>query len=374
MKDSITAIIVNYHTNELTGRALASFLEQECSIPLKAVIIDNSTDKNERDQLSKLGGEQVEVIFSSENIGYGKASNVALTATDSKYILLLNSDAYLQKTSLEKLLKALKMGTNIAAVSPKIYWDDAGTMSLPPIFPVTPFTIAMESLINKSRRLSGVYSTIRRKQTLDYVSSKRIVRQKNLPASAVLLKRDVVEMVGGLFDERFFMYYEDSDLFLRIRKAGYSLLVEPHAMAIHNYNQSGSEAEGCIKARYMLDSRKEFLKKYDKTGIWTCIMKFADSPRKKFGKSDISDVIALHEENRQVPVPLGLTGSWVLELSPNPNMVPSAMLFGEGNKARIDDNLWKWMRPGAYFLRLGGLGVFPENLQYRVVKTVETQR
>jgi hypothetical protein len=177
------------------------------------------------------------------------------------------------------------------------------------------------------------------------------VKVASLSGALVLLKREAVRKAGGLFDPRFFMYFEDTDLSLRLRKAGYSLVLEPRAAAIHEYDQCGKE-EWRVKRSLIDSSYRIFLEKYCRG--WSSRIK----------KIMYGITPAPHGDGKQlaapaltspfvVEVPVALHKRWLFELSPDPSFIPSAGRFGKGPIMDFPEELWALLAPGLYFGRLG---------------------
>ena len=165
-----------------------------------------------------------------------------------------------------------------------------------------------------------------------------------------LLKCACVHEAGGLFDPRFFLYFEDTDLFLRLRRAGFDLLIEPRAGAIHYHDQCGIEDLG-KKRRLMLASMSLFREKHGgtrKRGLAKAIS-YLLPPILNNGatyRHSFSGPFSLE-------IPSGLHKAWLFEWSPNRYFMPSAGRFGTGGQLEFSTLCWNLLSKGQYYGRIG---------------------
>ena len=346
------AIIVNYKRSDLTFQAAQSVLESSSLGPVEVVVVDNSEDNGEAERLRLDLPPAVGLVVSPENIGFGCACNLAFDQIEGEQILLINPDARLLQGCLIRLQQTLSSTRRAGAVSSHILWDEDLKFYLPSSYPSPLF--GLQSLLDRRgphSHISRLLSAIWRYHSIKVWRSKRPVKVKNLSGGLVLLKREAVKRAGGLFDPRFFLYFEDTDLFIRMRKAGYSLLIEPRGRAIHHYNQCGQEEwEG--KRALMARSYRLLSEKYHNplhaliNGVTDHFKAPVTGERGEAMQPDFISPFVL-----KVPAPLHK--GWLFEVSPNPNFIPSAARFGNGPFMDFPDKCWNLLAPGRYFGRLG---------------------
>lgn len=347
------AIIVNYESVDLTLQAVKSVLESESLGPVSVVVVDNSSDPDESHQLRSNLPSSVILRVNARNMGFGFACNQAFREFESDGILLINPDARLLPGCLKQLQKTLFFSRNIAAVSPQLFWDDEQTFYLPPPYPTALFefrtllaTWGSEAWINR------FISFLWRKRSIKLWRSKKPMEVSNLSGGLVLLARAAVEKAGGLFDPRFFLYFEDTDLFLRLRNNGFQLLIEPRAGAIHYYDQCG-QSQWQEKRSLMEKSNALFLEKHEKdwkTSLKKALERF---PRPTMGQKKFNPPV--YKKPFSLKVPPRFQKQWLFEWSPNPDLIPSAARFGAGPEMHFSETFWKLLSPGQYFGRLGGI-------------------
>ena len=158
-------------------------------------------------------------------------------------------------------------------------------------------------------------------------------------------------VAGGLFDPRFFLYFEDTDLFLRMQKAGFGLVVEPRAQAIHHYDQCGKQDLG-QKRSLMAQSRQLFLEKYCRG--WRQRARKMISRIKWFPRGANGSLVPrCFRRPFVIEIPREFQDGWLFEWSPNPNFIPAAGGFGKGPVMKFHRGFWDRLTPGQYYGRLG---------------------
>jgi GT2 family glycosyltransferase len=356
------AIVVNYKVAGLTLRAVQSVLDSASLGQVHVVVVDNSEDKSEAERLRLNLPSGVELLVSPENIGFGRACNLAFEEFPGELILLINPDARLLPGCLLRLQKTLFSAGNVAAVGPRIFWDEESKFCLPPSYPPNLYIFQAVlgpwgSVVNINR----IVSTLWRRYSIKIWRAGQPVKVNNLSGGHVLLKREAVRKAGGLFDPRFFLYFEDTDLFIRLKKAGYTLIIEPRAEVIHHYDQCGRQSLE-EKRAFMSRSHRIFLEKHCK-GWRSIVKKILD----RFNVHVQLDRNQLRVHNFTAPfvlnVPEKLHKGWLFELSPNPDFVPSAGRFGKGSCMDFPEDCWAMLAPGQYFGRLGSPKGIGKNLQ-----------
>jgi GT2 family glycosyltransferase len=351
------AVVVNYQSAPLTLKAVESVLSAASLGPVEVAVVDNSEDEREAVRLRRGLPSMVRLWISPENIGFGRACNQALDGFRGHGILLINPDAKLLPGCLKRLQKTLFSSERAGAVSSHLFWDEGRRFYLPSSYP--PPSLLFQDVLEAappeagiSRFLSGWW----RRHSIKVWGSNRPIRVGNLSGGLVLVKTEAVKAAGGLFDPRFFLYYEDTDLFERMKRAGFTLMVEPRAQAIHNYDQCGQQDLG-RKRSLMAQSRRLFLEKYCRG--WRRGAKKMISGMKWFSR-DAKSGFAPPQFTQPfvLETPNDIQDGWLFEVSPNPSFIPSAGCFGRGPWMEFPEACWRLLAPGQYFGRLGSPSQF----------------
>ncbi len=349
---STLAIIVNYKAAGLTLKAAASVCASASHGPVQVVVVDNSEDADEAAVLARSLPDGVQLIINPENMGFGRACNRVFEDFSDDCILLLNPDARLLPGCLERLQETLFQAQSTGAVSARVFWDDERRFLLPPSLPpelvfAQPFLAAALAHGTIRRLISGLW----RRHAIRVWRSKRPLKASNLSGGLALLKRSAVQAAGGLFDPRFFLYFEDLDLFLRLKKAGYSLVIDPAAEAVHHYDQC-DQRHIEQKRSLMTQSHGVFMEKYSANRLYRGAILLRKLMRPQDSAADRSGSTGF-KAPFELEVPSSLRQSWLFEWSPNPDFIPAMGCFGRGPRMKFSETYWNLMAAGNYFGRLG---------------------
>jgi GT2 family glycosyltransferase len=234
--------IVNWNGGDLLRRCIESITESPPSIPYEIVVVDNaSTDDSVswfRRGVSepKPAAPRTTLIENSENLGFGKANNQVFAYSDAPLLFLLNNDTEVRPGAINSLIATLKSDERIGACGPRLVNPD-GTLQISAWRnPPAAWTILVSGL--RLHRLMP--ASIRGELLLGrYWNHARRRRVGMLSGAAILVKREVIEEVGG-FDERFHMYAEDDEWCLRMSRAGWWLVFDPDGVVMHQGGHGAS--------------------------------------------------------------------------------------------------------------------------------------
>jgi GT2 family glycosyltransferase len=346
------AIVVNYNSALLALKAVESVLAAESLGPVDVVVTDNSDDDEEADRLRRGLPSAVRLQVNPGNIGFGRACNQALEGFEGDAVLLINPDARLLPGCLKRLQETLFSSKRRGAVSSRLFWDEARRFYLPSSYPPPSFLYQdLLETVPPESGVAGLLSAWWRRHSIRVWGADRPIRVANLSGGMVLLKMGAVKAAGGLFDPRFFLYYEDTDLFLRMKRAGFFLVVEPRAGAVHHYDQCGQE--DLARKRTLMDqSRRVFLEKHHRgwrrsaKKMIYCADRFLWHMENEAACSEFTQPFVLK-------TPKEIQKGWLFEVSPNPHFIPSAGCFGKGPVTAFPEACWRLLAPGRYFGRLG---------------------
>lgn len=211
----VLVVIVNYNGGELLGRAVDA-MKRQTFANHRLVIVDNASSDNSIASLRDSHPE-TEVLCAGANLGFAAANNLAVrTSPGSRWIALLNPDAFPESDWLQKLVEAARDHPDIAA------WASRTVDARDP---------ALLDGAGDAYHISGRYW----RRGYHCPAAHRYEQRDEVfaaCAAAALYSRTAWEQVGGM-DEDFFCYGEDVDLGFRLQLAGYRCLYLPTAIAYH---------------------------------------------------------------------------------------------------------------------------------------------
>ena len=236
----VAIIIVNWNGRHLLAKCIESIIKHPPSAPYEIVIVDNASTDGSVEWLraaqSKglLKETTLRLIENAENVGFGRANNIAFSQTDARMLFLLNSDTEVREGAIDRLVETLKSNEKAGGCGPKLLNTDGG---LQPSVYRNPPTV-WEILVTGLRLYYLLPRPIRAELLLGpYWDHSRRRATRMLHGAAILLRREVIDKVGG-FDEEFHFYGEDIELCLRIVNSGWELIFEPDAQVVHHDGES----------------------------------------------------------------------------------------------------------------------------------------
>jgi len=223
----VSVLIVSFNTCETLRRCLQILRETSPDVSYETIVIDNASRDGSADMLAAEFPE-VKLIRSSENLGFAAANNRGFEIAQGNYIALLNSDAFLSPKALRTALNYLQQHPRAALVGAKLTgsqgeWQPSARM-IPNILDHF-FTLSGLSAKYPNSRLFGRIDRTWANPDAD-------AKVDWVPGAFSLIRRSVLDKIG-LFDECFFLYYEEVDLCLRIQQAGYEVWYLPEIVVIH---------------------------------------------------------------------------------------------------------------------------------------------
>ncbi len=241
-RPQISISIVSYNTRELLRACLGSLEARRGEIEFEIFVIDNgSRDGSLETVRAEFPG--VEIIEAGGNIGYGRANNLALQRATGDYFWILNSDTEVWAGTMARMVEFLEQHPQCGAVASRLVLPDGTTQAscardpnlLDYVWEQTYF--AHLPLLGK---FCGGYT-----YGGDFYERSQPIAQA--AGAAILCRMDALRAIGG-FDARYFMYFEDTDLCVRLRQAGWKLFYLHDAPILHHLGGS-SEGDFRVRAR-----------------------------------------------------------------------------------------------------------------------------
>jgi GT2 family glycosyltransferase len=239
----VIIILVNWNGRDVTLDCLGS-LHSVTYSPFRIVVVDNgSTDGSVEAIRSRF--PDVTVLTMGRNLRFAGGNNAGIRhALDqgAEAVLLLNNDTTVEKEFLDHLVKRLNADAATGATAPKIlYHDDPRHIW---------FAGGGISFWTGTMRHTGIREVDRGQ----YNTARAIAYASGC---CILVKRSVIERIG-LLDESFFMYAEDADWSMRIRKAGFVIMYEPASRVRHKLSVSAGGHVSLYKMRHKFVSNLRF--------------------------------------------------------------------------------------------------------------------
>ena len=245
---SVSVIIVNYNTPELTAELIASIRRHTAGVSYDITVVDNGSEPLRR-FCADGAKPALKTIQSATNLGFGKAVNLAAKSSAGTYLLFANSDCRLTSNALPVMAAYLQHSHACAACSPRLIQKDGRAHSSIRRFPD----------YGNIRHSRGSILKTDSNYTLVADTSRKEVEA--MSATFMMVRRDLFEQLGG-FDERFFMYVEDTDLCKRFHDVGKQVVYLGDIDVIHHWGASTRLHPWRMSFEHHLSIRKYFMKHY----------------------------------------------------------------------------------------------------------------
>lgn len=245
----ISFIIVNWNTKDLLRDCLASIYKTVGAFTFEVIVVDNASSDGSAAMLA-LEYQQVHVIANTQNRGFGAANNQGFSVMKGKYALLVNSDAMLTEKAVEKLWTFAEANPRAAIVCGQLLNADGSRQNSVASFP-TLLTLAVNvSLLEYLFPKEYPSKRYRHQGPLEVDSA---------VGACMLIRKQALDEVA-FFDERYFFFYEETDMAFAMRRAGWLIYQVPDALIYHLQGQSiGHNARSRIE---FYRSRYQFLRKW----------------------------------------------------------------------------------------------------------------
>jgi N-acetylglucosaminyl-diphospho-decaprenol L-rhamnosyltransferase len=215
-----SVVVVTYNALPWIERCLESVR----GVP--TVVVDNGSSDATTDFVRE-SFPQVGVV-ESENLGLGAGWNTGIRETDSRYVLLLNADAWLVGDALSRLVELADSRTNAAFVGPRLSNPDGSLQrsvrGFPTLWRLATEYLFFRKLAPRSMALNAFYAG-----GFDHGEVREV---ESVMGACMLVRREAIEQVG-FADERFFLFSEETDWHYRARQAGWKVVFFPGAECMH---------------------------------------------------------------------------------------------------------------------------------------------
>ncbi|WP_024516269.1 glycosyltransferase family 2 protein [Bradyrhizobium sp. Tv2a-2] len=263
----LSVLIVNYNTAHLLDRMMGALSASRSSLRIQVIVVDNCSRDNSV-ELLRSHFPDVELITSPTNIGFGRANNLALSKAQGRFILLLNTDAFVSADTLSKTVQYMQEHPDCGVLGVRLTCENGDLQPSCRYFP-TPWNLflnrtGLEQVFPATRMVDDMSWDHASVRACDWV-----------PGCYYLISRRAIDLVG-LFDPRFFMYCEEVDHCRRVKAAGMNVIYYPHSTVIHLGGES-AKADGVLDSSRQISTLQiesellYFRKHYGIGGVLTSV-------------------------------------------------------------------------------------------------------
>ena len=243
----VSSVIVSRNTLHLLEDCLRSLYIDRETTHGQIIVVDNASTDGSVDMIAS-EFPQVQLICNSENLGFARANNQGIHASTGRYVFFLNSDTTVPTGTLSTLVQFMDDHSSVAACGPRLARADGSTQ---------PFAFGSDPTL--AYILARGWNRLIFHRSLQNWETHIVKPVDWVSGAALIARHDALDQIGG-FDEKFFMYFEDNDLCLRLRRAGGQIFYNPAVTVTHL--GGASLEQNASRTRYYDASLRYFYSKH----------------------------------------------------------------------------------------------------------------
>jgi GT2 family glycosyltransferase len=250
----LSVIIVSWNVSDKLKNNLLTLHKSQGDFNFEVIVVDNDSH-DDTVVMVKREFPQIKLIENNQNLGFGKANNQGIKIAQSDFILLLNPDMQVDSGTLLKMLEWMKNNPKASLASCKLINEQGKIIKHVRRFPTLSDQLAIVL------KLPHLFPHILRRyirEDFDYSQASVV---DSVRGGFMMARREVIEKIGA-FDEQYFLWFEEVDLCLRIKKAGGEVWYTPVTECIDAVGQSFKQVETMAKQEYFRDSMLKYFRKW----------------------------------------------------------------------------------------------------------------
>lgn len=238
-KPLLSVIVVNRNTADLLTDCLTHIYDSNLPDTPEVIVVDNgSTD----DSVARVRKEFPQVCIKEvgKNLGFAAANNLAMKEASGDFLLLVNTDALLERDCAHRLMELLKEHPQAGMAGPQLLNEDGSRQTSYEAVPTLASETLNRSLLKRlfPSRFPGKHRVVLKSEEVEA-----------LIGAVMMVRRKALEQING-FDEDYFFFLEETDVAVRMAACGWRVMHEPRAKAVH--------LQGATAGQYQIPARIEF--------------------------------------------------------------------------------------------------------------------
>lgn len=223
----VSVVVVSFNTRDLLRECLQTLAREAGGVRYEAIVVDNASRDGSADMVAAEFPD-AQLVRSAVNLGFAAANNRGFALARGRYVVLLNSDAFVQPGALPRSVERMDADPRVGLAGGRLVGRDGSWQPAARMFP---------SVLTDLLTLSGLAARYPRSRFFGrfdrtWADPLEAAEVDWVPGAYAIVRRAVLEEVGR-FDERFFLYYEEVDLCRRIKAAGHTIWYWPDIVVVH---------------------------------------------------------------------------------------------------------------------------------------------
>jgi len=239
----LSVVIVSFNTREVLRRCLHTLATEAKQFSVEVLTVDNASRDGSPEMVTS-EFPHVRLLQAGKNLGFAAANNLAFQVAQGKYLVLLNSDAFLLPGALDRAIAHMEEHPGTGLAGGRLIGEDGSWQPSARQFP---------SLLNDFMSFSGLAHRFQKSRfwgraDRTWADPLEETGTDWVPGAFSIIRASVLEQVGG-FDDSFFLYYEEVDLCRRIKAAGHAVRYLPDVGVVHLGGESSKSMENAVRSR-----------------------------------------------------------------------------------------------------------------------------
>jgi len=254
----ISVVIVNWNTKAFVLDCIQSIRSRSQGLQIEIIVVDNASQDGSPEAIRQQFPE-VHLVENSTNCGFARGNNIGMARARGRYVCLVNSDCVVLDGCFQRLHRYMEDHADVGIVGPKLLWKDRtlqlSCRKLPSLWNALCPALGLTKIFPGVPFLSGEH--------MGYFGHDEIRDVDVLVGAFLMVRKSAVDAVGGM-DESYFMYCEEVDWCKRFVKAGWRVVFNPEAEAIHHGGGSSANEPTRCHREYCLSNLKYWRKHHSR--------------------------------------------------------------------------------------------------------------
>jgi len=229
----VSIIVVNWNGRDLLARCLQCVESTIKQATYEVIVVDNASTDGSQDMV-KREFPQVKLIENTSNVGFARANNQAMAMAQGRYVLLLNSDAFVKEGTVDTMVAFMDTHPEAGMAGCKLLYEDGRLQPSCSSFPTLATEFFMATRLDKLFPKSPLFG----RYLMTYWNFDSLREVDSIMGAFMMVRASAIEQVG-MMDERYFMYSEEADWCFQFKKAGWKIYFVPNTEAVHLWWGSG---------------------------------------------------------------------------------------------------------------------------------------
>jgi GT2 family glycosyltransferase len=251
----VSIIVVNWNGRDLLAHCLQCVESTVKQTAYEIIVVDNASSDGSQTMV-KQDFPQVKLIENTDNVGFARANNQGMAISQGRYVLLLNSDAFVKEGTIDGMVAFMDAHPEAGMAGCKLLYEDGTVQPSVSCFPTleTEFytAVGLEKLFPNSP-IFGKY-------LMRYWDHNDVREVDVILGAFMLARREAIDQVG-MMDDSFFMYSEEVDWCYRFKHAGWKIYSTPEAEAVHLWGGTSKQVKVEMLI-HMYRSRVRYFRKH----------------------------------------------------------------------------------------------------------------